>query len=114
MTFPELIKNLKKIPFDEIRKEYEGYFEFVVSVKHLLSLYPLFEGYYGVPFKPAGIAPTPKAMSVTRNYGGIQTQQTLYFASRPEGVSDCAMIWPWNDGQHATVKMARGKIAEEV
>jgi len=112
MTFVELVGQLKKFPFDEIRKEADGYFEFVVSVKHLMTLYPLFETYYGVPFKPAGIAPTSKAQDVTKNYGGIQTQQTLYYASRGT-ISDCAMIWPWNDGNHATVKMARGMISGE-
>lgn len=109
MTFPELVGQLKKFPLDEVRKEYDGYFEFVVSVKHLMNLYPLFERYYGVPFKPAGIAPSSKAQEVTKKYGGIQTQQTLYFASREE-ISDCAMIWPWNDGLRATVKMARGVV----
>ena len=112
MTFADLVKQLKKIPFDEIRKEYEGYFEFVVSVRHLLHLYPIFERYYGVPFKPPGIAPSLKAQSVTKNYGGIQMQQTLYYVDR-DGISDCAMIWPWNDGNHATVKMAQGSIGGE-
>ena len=110
MTFPELVGQLKKIPFDEIRKEYDGYFEFVLAVRHLLNLYPLFEEYYGVPFKPAGVQPTAKAQDLTKQYGGIQTQQTLYFASRGS-IADCAMIWPWNDGNHATVKMARGMIS---
>ena len=112
MTFLELIKSLKKLPFDEIRKEYDGYFEFVISVKHLHTVYPLFEAFYGLPFKPAGTAPNPKAQDVTRNYGGIQTQQTLYYADRGP-VSDCAMIWPWNDGLHATIKMAQGKVTAE-
>ena len=109
MTFPELVEKLKKFPFDEIRKESDGYFEFVLSVKHLLTLYPIFEIYYGVPFKPAGIAPSSTAQDVTKVYGGIQTQQTLYYVRRGS-ISDCAMIWPWNDGTHATVKMARGMV----
>ena len=111
MIFVDLIRQLKKIPFDEIRKEYEGYFEFVISARHLAHVYPLFENYYGVPFKPPGMAPSDKAQSVTKNYGGIQKQQTLYYAKRGE-VSDCAMIWPWNDGSRATVKMAQGVIEE--
>ena len=112
MTFDDLIKSFKKIPFDEIRKEYEGYFEFVISTRYLAHLYPILEGYYGVPFKPPGIHPSNEARSVTKNYGGIQKQQTLYYMNR-EGVSDCAMIWPWNDGSRATVKMARGVVEEE-
>lgn len=109
LSFAELVQALKKLPFDEIRKEYEGYFEFVVSVADLGRVYPLFEGYYGAPFKPPGLPASPKAQSLAKNYGGIQTQQTLYYVPRG-GVSDCAMIWPWNDAKRATIKIARGKI----
>ena len=109
MTFSELVRDLKKIPFDEIRKEADGYFELVISTRHLTHLYPILENYYGVPFKPPGLAPSQEARDVARNYGGIYTQQTLYYLKRGE-ISDCAMIWPWNDGQRATVKMARGVI----
>ena len=112
MTFPELISQLKKFPFDEIRKEYDGYFEFVVSVSNLVQLYPIFESYYGVPFKPAGIKPSSQAQDMAKHYGGIQTQQTLYYVSRGS-ISDCAMVWPWNDGTHVTIKMARGMIGGE-
>ena len=111
MIFNELVTRLKKIPFDEIRKEYQGYFEFVISTHYLVHLYPILEGYYGVPFKPAGIQPSDKAASVTKNYGGIQKQQTLYYKNQ-DGVTDCAMIWPWNDGSRSTVKMAQGVIEE--
>ena len=31
MTFLELVGQLKRLPFDEIRKESDGYFEFVIS-----------------------------------------------------------------------------------
>ena len=48
---------------------------------------------------------------VTKNYGGIQKQQTLYYKDR-DGVADCAMIWPWNDGSRSTVKMAQGVIED--
>jgi hypothetical protein len=112
LSFADLVKLLKKLPFDEIRKEYDGYFEFVVSVQHLQQVYPHFEAYYGAPFKPPGMAANAKAQTLTKNYGGIQTQQTLYYAGREDGIADCAMIWPWNDGKHATIKMARGRIGE--
>ena len=112
MKFKELVGQLKQIPCEEIRKEDEGYYEFVIATRQLTQLYPIFEGYFGVPFKPPGIAPSEKAKNVTKNYGGIQKQQTLYYIHR-EGLSNCAMIWPWGDGSRATVKMAQGVIANE-
>ena len=109
MNFSDVVKRLKKIPFDEIRREQSDYFEFVVSTRYLIHLYPILEDYYGVPFKPSGIQPTQKAQDVTKNYGGIQQQQTLYY-KKTDDVTDCAMIWPWNDGSRSTVKMAQGII----
>ena len=38
MNFGDLTRDLKNVPFDEQRKESEGYFEFVLSSKHLLHL----------------------------------------------------------------------------
>ena len=109
MTFQELVGKLKQIPCDEVRKESDGYYEFVISSRHLTHLYPIFEDYFGVPFKPSGITPSDKAKDVAKNYGGIQKQQTLYYFHR-EGLSNCAMIWPWGDRSRATVKIAQGVI----
>lgn len=109
MNFSQLTGDLKKIPFDEQRKESEGYFEFVLLKQELLRLYPVLEKYFGTPFKPAGIAPSHQAQDYTKQYGGIQKQQTLYYMKRA-GLSNCAMVWPWNDGSRATVKIAQGRI----
>ena len=109
MNFKDLTRDLKGVPFDEQRKESEGYFEFVLASKDLLKLYPVLEKYFGVPFKPAGVAPSAAAQDRAKKYGGIQKQQTLYYLERA-GLSSCAMVWPWNDSSRATVKVAQGRI----
>ena len=111
MSFEELVLQLKAIPFDELRKQYEGYFEFVLSNQHLKHLYPVLEKYFGTPFKPAGLSPTKQAEDITKKYGGIQKQQTLYFLQQ-NGDASCAMLWPWNDGHRVTVKLAQGSLKE--
>ena len=112
MTFPELVRELKKAPLDELRKEEDGYFECVVEERHLARLYASLERYFGVPFKPPGVAPTAEHSRKSRAYGGIRRQQTLYYVARG-GFDNCAMIWPWNDRSRATLKLARGTIAKE-
>ena len=109
MNFNELTGALKNIPFDEKRKESDGYFECVLLKQELLHLYPVLEKYFGVPFKPAGVAPSRKAQDYAKQYGGIQKQQTLYYKKHAD-LSSCAMVWPWNDGSRATVKIAQGRI----
>ncbi len=109
MSFEELVSQLKKLPLEELRKEYDGYFEFVVSGEHVQKLYPVLEKYFGVPFKPPGIEPDPKVEDVAKDLGGVRKQQTLYHV-QTNGLSHCAMIWPWNDGSRVTVKLARGAV----
>ena len=109
MNFSELTRDLKNIPFDEQRKDSEGYFEFVLSSRQLPPLYPILEKYFGAPFKPAGVAPSSQAQDCAKKYGGIQKQQTLYYVQRA-GLSSCAMVWPWNDGSRSTIKVAQGRI----
>ena len=111
MTFVELIRELKKVPFDELRKEDQGYFEFVVSQRYVTHLYPVLERYFGVPFKPPGVAPTAEHTRRALNYGGIRKQQTLYYAAR-DGFDNCAMVWPWGDKSRVTVKIAQGTVGK--
>ena len=111
MSFEWLVQRLESIPCDERRKQYRGYFEFVLSGGRLPQLYPILEEYFGVPFKPAGVKPTREVENCARSYGGILKQQTLYFCKHKEW-SNCAMIWPWSDGSRATVKVAQGVIGE--
>ncbi len=108
MNFGELTHDLKKVPYDERRKEFEGYFEFVMSTNDLLHLYPVLEKHFGAPFKPAGIEPTGKAHDYAKQFGGIRKHQVLYYREG-SGLSNCAMVWPWNDGSRATVKVAQGR-----
>ena len=112
VSFQTLIDRLKDVPFDELRKQYEGYFEFVMQTRHLPQLYPILESYFGPPFNPAGIDPSAPANDIAGRYGGIQKQQTLYYLKR-DGLSSCAMIWPWSSGSRVTVKLAQGIAGEK-
>ena len=111
MTFEELVERLKLLPFDEERKGTPTYFEYVLSTRHLMRLYPILEEYFGAPFKPAGIPPTREAEEYAKSYGGILKHQTLYCFKR-DGVSHRAMVWPWNDGTRVTIKVFYGPIVE--
>ena len=105
----ELIQALESFPFDELRKKYEGYFEAVLYSHDLMKLYPILEGFFGAPFKPAGVAPSREAQAYAARYGGIQKNQTLYFKNDATNVH-CAMIWPWADGSRVTIKVAHGLV----
>ncbi len=111
-TFSELAGRLKKTKIDECRKTSPGYLELVLSLENLKQVYPALEEYFGPPFKPAGVVPTKEALLRSEPYGGIEKQQILYYVER-DGVSNCAMIWPWQDKTHATVKVAQGELSKK-
>ena len=108
-SFSELTARLKSLPVDEWRKEAPAYLEFVLSAHHLSGIYPLLGDFFGPPFKPPGVAPTAEASRRASAYGGIEKQQTLYYLEK-DGLSHCAMIWPWRDHTRATVKVAQGNL----
>ena len=108
--FSELTKSLKQAPAEEFRKESQGYLELVLTIQNLGRVYPVLEDFFGPPFKPAGTSPSKEAKSRTADYGGIESQQTLYYIER-DGFSNCAMIWPWQDKTRVTVKIAQGNIS---
>ena len=111
MSFEELVLQLQAIPFDEERKNRPGYFEYVLSSRHMARLHPILEEYFGKPFKPAGVPPNREAEEYARSYGGIQKNQTFYFFKQ-DGLENRGMIWPWNDGLRVTVKVVQGPPAE--
>ena len=108
--FSELAGKVKKLPVDEVRKDSFGYLELVMTAKNLERIYPILEDYFGPPFKPPGVTASKEASLRAAGYGGIEKQQTLYYVER-DGVSNCAMIWPWKNKERATVKLAQGEIS---
>jgi len=56
------------------------------------------------PVKPVGDFPTKQDLSLTAPYGGIYDNQTL-FKKEFEGGTLIAMLWPWQDRTHTTLKM---------
>lgn len=59
----------------------------------------------GHAIKPAGMEPTEDDQYLTKDYGGIWSDQTL-FKKEFDDVTVIVMFWPWQDGVHTTVKMA--------
>jgi hypothetical protein len=110
MTFDELVQDIDAIRPHEVRKRTAGYFEFVISMKQEKDLYPVLEGFFGPPFKPRNAAPDKKSKEYSYDYGGIEKHQVFYYAEK-NGLKNCALIWPWNNGELATVKLAQGELS---
>ena len=106
MTFAELLQEVKKLPFEEKRVESRLYLEFVMQVDILDKLHPILKRYFGHAMKSAGEKVHQEAFDCMEYFGGIRSDQTLYYAER-DGFFDYAVVWPWADQSSVTVKIFR-------
>lgn len=104
MQFTELIKELKEIKFEELRKDSENFFEAVVIKQDLMKLTKILEKFFGIPAWPSKDKISSQVQDTIKDFGGIMPNQTLYFSGGNEGVA-FAMLWPWQDGIHTTIKI---------
>lgn len=105
-SLKEVMRRVKGIEHQEIRVDSEARLEIVFSLEALEIAKPIFQDYFGPALKPAGVNATKEAVQLSEKYGGIQKDQALYFVERG-GISSLVMIWPWQDGKRATVKIIR-------
>ncbi|MCH1928123.1 hypothetical protein L6232_25345, partial [Shewanella sp. C31] len=67
----------------------------------------LLEEFLGPPAKAANEKPSKEQKKLTGSQGGIDKGQTL-FKKESEGNLIVAMLWPWGDGAHTTLKIFQG------
>ena len=109
MTFVELLDKTKTVSYQELRKDAVDYLELVIPSAASSDLCRVLEEFFGPPFKPAGLNPSKEAEKHASRWGGVQKNQVLYYLEA-DGVSNCAMLWPWGSGAQITVKIASGHI----
>ena len=103
MRFEQIKKTVKGIGFETAREDNENYLEVVIVKDKLNELLVRLDGLFG----PAQEKPSRQAEEAIRGFGGIMKGQTLYFWHQDSSFI-FAMLWPWQDGEHITIKMAQG------
>ncbi len=107
LTFEELVKEMKKVPVFESRIDGPDHKEFVVQEKNITPLHLLFQKHFP-EFKSACEVPSITDKQRAARWGGVREHQALYYKEE-QGSSECAMLWPWEDGTRCTVKVVRWK-----
>ncbi|MBN3039030.1 MAG: hypothetical protein JW869_06415 [Candidatus Omnitrophica bacterium] len=105
MTVKNIIEKCNSLDISEQRSVSEDYCELVFFNKELEEWNNILTEILGPAKKPPGMDPTQEDDALTEEYGGIFTNQTLF----KKDFDDCtiiAMIWPWQDGTHTTLKLA--------
>ncbi|MDD4202449.1 MAG: hypothetical protein PHQ52_03190 [Candidatus Omnitrophica bacterium] len=90
--------------YTEVRIADADFIEAVILVVEYDHWKKQLKSFLGGPLKDSGIKPSQEHNAITTPYGGINENQTL-FAGEREGRSIIAMLWPWQDGKHITLKL---------
>ena len=86
--------------------------EIVFCAKDAEAWMKMFSETFGLATKPTGKKPTKDDLELTQKYGGIRDNQTL-FKKNFNGTTIIAMLWPWQDKEHITLKLAVVMSAED-
>ncbi|MFC1646396.1 hypothetical protein ACFL2Y_04375 [Candidatus Omnitrophota bacterium] len=105
MTIKEILEKCKGLEVSEERDINSEYGELVFLTKDLDKWDKVFVDILGPAIKPAGAEPTMNDHVLTKDYGGIYDNQTL-FKKDFDNTSVMAMFWPWGDNTHTTLKLA--------
>ena len=105
MEIKEVIEKCKTLNVYEERFVADNYYEIVFYTKDNDQWLKLFTELLGPVKKAVGIAPSQEDAELTKKYGGVRENQTL-FTKEAGNTIVAAMFWPWQDEVRTTLKIA--------
>ncbi|MDD5348498.1 MAG: hypothetical protein PHT59_07785 [Candidatus Omnitrophica bacterium] len=106
MDLAQIISDIKSCGFEAVRSEQPSYLEVVVTKAHIAAVTEKLNSVFGPPAWPSPNRLSNEMDAVIKNFGGIMKGQTFYF-THISGDAVFAMLWPWSDGDHTTVKIGK-------
>ena len=106
MRFEELRKELKNVEFVTVREESSIYFEAVIPNSELSKVALKLDKFFGPRIWPSENKLSEEVQSSISEFGGIMAGQVLYFSKQDDEII-FVMLWPWSNGTHITVKVAK-------
>ncbi|MDP3731963.1 MAG: hypothetical protein Q8R31_02885 [Candidatus Omnitrophota bacterium] len=106
MQFNVVRKEVEGVVFDKLRVDSDNHFEAVIVKNELANLTVTLQRLFGSPAWPSQKRLLPRIQKIIKSFGGIRPGQALYFWSQGKDTI-FAMLWPWEDGYHTTVKIIR-------
>lgn len=104
MTLGELAKKFAGLRIRETRARRDDYEEHVIYTIDIEQWNIVLKEILGPPVKPAGVVPTIDDLVACQKYGSILKNQVLFKKTFGDTML-IAMLWPWMDGLHTTLKL---------
>lgn len=101
----QLDKKFTSLNIFKKRKSTDNYRELVFFNKDTKKWNRILSGKLGNPVKTKWNGYDKSLERLTRKFGGIRKGQTVY-VKEYDDFSVVAMIWPWKDKQHSTLKLS--------
>jgi hypothetical protein len=103
MDLKQVITELTKLEIQEKRSIGDDYGELVLL--NTPALHKLLSDIFGPAVKKSNEKPDKETTILAKEFGGIWDNQTL-FKKNSQNCILIAMLWPWGDQQHITIKIA--------
>lgn len=104
MLLKKMSERFSALPVFEKREDGDEYFEVVFFRQDEGKWLKVLDEILGSPAKTAGEKAQRGDIKLLDPYGGIRKEQTL-FKRQIDDVIFLAMLWPWQDDEHVTLKM---------
>jgi hypothetical protein len=112
MSIKAIAEKLAGLEVYEKRSVSDDFCEMVFLKKDIVKWDEVLSRELGPAVKPLGEAPTKEDTALTEAYGGIFKNQVLYKKNADDHLI-VAMLWPWQDNTHITLKMFIKKHGSE-
>ncbi|MCX5702614.1 MAG: hypothetical protein NTW64_06565 [Candidatus Omnitrophica bacterium] len=106
MDFETIKNSVKYINLDSTRLDCANQFEAVVIKEEIDKLVSRLDSLFGPPAFPSKNRLSLQMRQTVDAFGGLMAGQTLYYSSQGNDVI-FAMLWPWKDEEHTTVKIIK-------
>ena len=100
----EIFDKFSMLNIHENRKFTDEYCELVFLNKEITEWERVFTDIFGSAVKPSKVKPTEDDLLITKEFGGICTNQTLFKKDYANNTI-IAMFWPWQDLTYITLKI---------
>ena len=105
MTVQSILEKCNTLDIREERTVSDDYLEIVFPTDETGKWKKLFTDILDSAIKPEGVKPSSDHLEVTKPFGGIYPDQTL-FRKDFDDATIIAMFWPWQDDENTTLKVA--------
>lgn len=105
MTLKDIFGKFNGLDIFEKRQITDEYIEVVLYNKQKDKWNKILADILGSAVKPAGINPSNDIKRLAEKYDGIYKNQIM-FKKDFDSETVLAMLWPWQDDAHTTLKMA--------